>query len=274
METDPNPEPEIQIELAPDAVVEPKPESDPIPEPAPLDEDNYLKIDRKNFAQEITRLQREDPEFANVFNSMVGNKAKRTYQPQLDELNADRVALRQELRRREILAMEDKEIEDKFSSDPAFAKEYAEVVHRSPEATRADIDNRRVLSAINDVVSDALDNGLPEEKAAEFLKAVGEGRYDRDADGRAISTMQGILLMQRDINSAVLALHTNGSPAPKEAPPKANPELAKPGPDTSSVGVRNSRRDTSLEDYRQALKEGKELPSDEIDRLTAKFVNR
>src|SRR3990167_3343221 len=50
------------------------------------EEQNFIRIDKRNLAKEIDRLQIEHPDFAQVFNSKVGNKAARQYQPQLQEL--------------------------------------------------------------------------------------------------------------------------------------------------------------------------------------------
>ena len=269
---EPNPEPEIQIEYAPDAEVVPKPESQPIAEPDTLDEDkDYLKLDRKSLAQEINRLEREDPEFANVYNSNVGSKAKRKYQPQIDELNSRIESLNREIRRREILAMEDKEIDDKFASDPTFAKEYAEAVHRDPEVERARIEQRWQIQEFNEIMASALDYGLSEDKAKEFLQSVGSGKYDRDEDNNPVPWTQGLMKLQREINDTILNQKLSVKPPPE---PQANLEITKPGPDTSSVGVRGTRRDTSIEDYQKALREGKDFSSEEVDRITAKYANR
>lgn len=270
---DPNQEPEIQIELAPDAEVVPKPESQPIAEPDTLDEDkDYLKLDRKSLAQEITRLEREDPEFANVLNSIVGNKAKRKYQPQIEELNANLESTKRELRRREILAMEDKEIDDKFASDPTFAKEYADIVHRDPDVERARIDLRWQVHEFNEIMASALDYGLSEDKAKEFVQSVGTGKYDRDEDGHQIPWTKGLMKLQREINDTILNQKLSVKPPPE---PQANPELTKPGPDTSATGVRGTRRDTSIEGYQKTLRGGGDMPSsEEVDRITAKYVNR
>ena len=266
---DPNQDLVPDIEYAPG---DERPESSipETPESTPSDEEvHFIKLDRRNLQQEIARLEKEDPEFANTFNSYIGNKAKRKYQPQIDELHAQLEANRSELRRREILAMEDKDIDERFANDPAFAKEYAEIVHRDPNIEASITDKRRMNNALSEVMIFASDN-LPEEKVKEFTKAVAEGKYDRDEDGKQFdSWVPGIMKLQRDINSTILDYRR---PTSLKVDADPNPALTKPGPDTSSASVRNTRRDTSIEEYQKALRDGKTLPSDEIDRITAKYA--
>ena len=276
MDNESNPNPQDLVvelgELSPKPTVESTPEPTPTPEPA--DEDYYLKIDKRNLNQEINRLLKEEKEFANLFNTNVGRKAKSQYQSQLESLELERNNLRQELRRHEINAMKDAEIEEKFRTDPIFAKEYASIVHADPKQVEAQLELINIRRAIEDTFNNALDLGLTSEKHQEFLKAVFEGRYD-NPNGH---WTQGITRLQTDLVGILLSDRTPTSPKEtKDTPvePQVNPALTKAGPDISTTGiVKSNRGNVDVEDYQRALREGKNVPSEEIDKITAKYANR
>jgi len=266
---DPNQDLVPDIEYAPG---DERPESSipETPESTPSDEEvHFIKLDRRNLQQEIARLEKEDSEFANVYNSSIGIKAKRKYQPQIDDLQAQLEANRFELRKREILSMKAEDIDERYANDHVFAREYTEIIHQDPNAEAVLADRRRMNNALSEVMISATES-LPEEKVKEFAKAVAEGKYDRDEDGKQFdSWVPGIMKLQRDINSTILDYRR---PTSLKVDADPNPALTKPGPDTSSASVRNTRRDTSIEEYQKALRDGKTLPSDEIDRITAKYA--
>ena len=279
MDTNQDPNPDLEapvIDYAPGAEPTPEPKES-IPDAQQSDEEQHLlKIDRRNLHSEIARLQREDPDFANAYNTDLGRKAKAKWQSRVDELDTELQATKRKLREREILAMSEDDINEKFKVDPAFAKEYAEVVHRDPRAddyAQTEIQKR---NALDDIFSTALDYGLPEEKVTEVIKAIQSGKYDVDEEGKPVTHwVQGLNRVQRDVTAMLLS--TN-KPTPKPADPepdpstKVNPELSRPGPDTSQASVRNTRRDSSIEQYKKDLAEGKQWSSDEVDRVTAKYA--
>ncbi len=283
----------IQIELAPDepeqTVSEPTtpdvetpttPVSEPVQEtPVPVldDESNFIKLDKRSIAQEIARLKKEDPETANSLFSIAGRHTAETYQAQLEEERFQRQELQKEMRRREILALSDEEIESKFASDSVFALEYAEAVHRDPNAAARVLEDRRNGRALLNTIYSAVDYGLPDEKAQEIHKALSEGAFDVDKNGKIHTLVEVQSLVQavilKTINETKVAAATTPA-APVAEPPKANPALNGSGPDTSTTGIVKSKVGaSSLDSYHQALAEDRYVPPEEIDRLVKAKYN-
>lgn len=163
--------------------------------PQETTEGDFIRIpvgDDVNTYQEVQRLIRENPKFANAFNDAVGKKAARQYKPQIDELNTRLQMASTATRRAEIQAMDDETIEQRFASDPTFAREYTDTVH-APEANTAQLENMRVLSTIQNLFSVAADQGLPEEKVEGYLKDIQAGKYDSVSHAEAIGQLQSAI---------------------------------------------------------------------------------
>lgn len=264
-------DPEIQVDRGPlqeATTPEPKLPESSAPEATP----NLLSIDRTKLHTELQRLERDDKEFANALNTLVGRKAARTYQPKIEELQSANVTLNLALRRQQIAAMSEEEVEQRFASDPQFAREYTEIVHSSPEDLDASARVAQVRVALEEIFDTGYTNGIPPERLEEYRKAVANGYYDRDESGQPMSQVASLARIQRDIVNEVMIRNKPAiQSAPPEPQPKVNQALLNGGPDTSISGVKpNTSPD--LSDYRRVLDSGQPINADEVDRLVrAKF---
>src|SRR3972149_3182300 len=92
---------------------------DPFPTPVSSDSDSsegegFIHLSRKELHKEIERLQKEDPDFANAFNTQVGRKAATRAIPRIAELEAITKMQKRELRAAEISAMDHLDIVAQF----------------------------------------------------------------------------------------------------------------------------------------------------------------
>lgn len=207
-------------------------------------EPEWLKLDPSKLPDEIRRLQKEDPKFLEVFNTEVGNTAakqlKRKYEPEIQTLREQLNEERMQRRRLEILAMDEKSIEDKFAKDPDFAKEYAEVVHYTPK-TGLD-EETLVRNAYLAELQFAEDNGLSKDFLEKIETKAVSGGYTADHWTQA---MQAI---RNDITNEIIRTRT-------EAPPKINTNLTKPGAD-----VAPAQRGAAVAFSFKTVREFKDLP--------------
>ena len=260
--------------------------SEESPKAGDVDQD-VISFRRSDFTQEVRRWQREHPDIANQINSLVGDKAKIKYEPQLEELREHNRVLAREIRRREILAMPEEALTKKYNEDVAFRHEYADLVDADPRQIEAEMATRAqwrsIKNAIDVSLSDAVDDGLPQEEAQKILEDIRTGKYDRDESGNILDGVQSLALIERAtrkalIQSARSSVGNAASEDPKSeskspAAPAGNPNLSKIKSDVSTAGkVPTKTGDTSISDYQRLLKEGKTLSSDEIDRLTARYL--
>lgn len=253
------------------------------PETPPEPPKAVITIDKTNLSKELLRLEKEDPEFANQFNINVGNKAARKYKPIIDNLTAERDAAVNELRRREMIALPDAEKAEKFANDPAWATEYARLVHTKPETLvaqrRAEAEKESINNALTDTFSEARSMGLDEEHVAAVINEVRSGKFDRDADGNILNPYISIARIQKALTDRLLeSVRSTNTPVlttPKQEPvaPPPNQALIAPGPDTSVTGtVRAGGSRDSVSDYQRVLREGKNMSAEEIDKITAKYL--
>ena len=157
-------------------------------ETPPSPDDGFIKISRKDLANEIERLRLEDKEFAQVFSREVGNKAAQRYKPQIDLLSKNNDALNLILRQREIAAMPQEEITNKFATDPIFAKEYGEVIHAKPQVIAPPNEEQlaRQLGSELSTVMGFAKRVLTDDQFAQLQKDASEGKFDVDDSGEII----------------------------------------------------------------------------------------
>ena len=205
------------VAAAPEAPVikEAPVESTEVPTPAA---DEFIQIRRQDLHKEISRLEREDKDFANAFNTAVGRKAARQYQARLEELEAERESTQKVFRRAELLALPADEVNRRFKSDPAFAKEYSELVHYDPQEAAAIIADIRTRADVDNILFLGVENGLPEARVEEYREAVKSGKYDSTGSRAA-----ALLALQRDVLEEASRGTAPAITAPVEAAPVATP---------------------------------------------------
>ena len=128
---------------------------------------------------------------------------------------------------------------------------------------------------------------LPKEAVDRFMEYIGNGFYDVDEQGEAYEHWsEGITRLQRDVNFVAYALKNQSvtPPAPTTptktrtqlpAPAPINSALLAPGPDTTTSGIVTPRsNDSDITEYQRALKSGKQISSDEVDRITAQWLRK
>lgn len=230
-------------DLAPELPESPETVIDATQAPSPAAEE-FIQIKRAELHKEIARLEKEDQDFANAFNTAVGRKAARQYQSRLEELQAERDNYQKILRRAEFLAMDPKDVNSRFLTDPIFAREYSELVHHDPNEVATYISNIRLRSEVENILYYGESNGLPAEKIKEYEEAVKTGKYDRDNQGNPLTEAAALLQLQRDIWTEITQNNTptppasNGSsPANPPAQAQATPSPAfRSGPDLTPAG--------------------------------------
>jgi hypothetical protein len=227
--------PEEPIRVGEENAQPPVAEPQALPESETPDESEYfIKLDKRSLQQDIARLEREDREFANTLNTLIGRKAASKWQPEVQIRENTIKDLRMQIRKAEILALPAEEIEQKFAADPAFAREYAEVVHAQPSVPD---ETPNIVRALNDSFDWARDNGVPEEVVASYIEKVKSAQYEPEG-GQHWST--AVNRLNRDLfaeltkaKAPVVAAPVAATPPPPAPAPKVNNELAKGGPDLS-----------------------------------------
>jgi hypothetical protein len=225
-ETDESQVTEEEEESSPDLEEE---ESD-----APEDDKGYIRISRVNIHKEIERLQSEDPEFANAFNTQVGRKAASRSTPIIQELEARNRILERQAKTADLRAMDPKEIEQRFNSDPEFAREYTELVHNSEATAQAEMEAAQMSSVLSQIVDEASDMGLSADEIESFVAKAKAGEYDADPSGRKHHWGSSLVLLQRDMQRAATTKRRPVARSTEEDESEENENLKSPGPDTSS----------------------------------------
>lgn len=226
-----------------------------VPGTTPVEED-YIRLPRdpKLLQQEIDRLEREDQGFAQIFGERVGRKAERKYTPEIKKRDAQIEALKFEKRQAEVALMTPDEIDKRFVEDPAFAKEYAELVHRKPEPEVLD-ETPVIQEAIEDIRDYALSqpNMTPEIVNSVLMRAM-QGEFGDETVHWTIQTRRLQAAMFEEIQKH------NSTP-----PPSTNAKFSKAGPDLS----RGSQDSSHVVGFPSSVAEFRRLPMDEQRRLIA-----
>lgn len=202
-------------------VADPQAEGDPA---AP--EIDYIRLNPKELSNEIKRLNTENKEFLRIYNSHVGDTAKRKYEPEIRARESQIEDLKTEIRRRDIQAMEPSEIEAKFESDPEFAIEYAKLIHHKPQVQTAPVDETpQILSAWEQMMGWAKSKGISADKIEEVTRKAADGEYGSDDVHWSIALQR----VQSELADELVS--KNG----KNPGSTVNSELTKNGPDLTGA---------------------------------------
>ena len=205
----------------------------------PVD-DGFLRLDRKQLGKEIARLQRDDPEFANVLNSYVGQKARAKYQPRIDELSHEVQSLRHREAGSQFTNLPPEELGKRIAADPNFARDYA--AFASAPAPALANEAVRYRMQFENMLDTALNDGLTSERAESFRQEVASGKYDVDPSGQPITDLSTAMwLIQRDLMREV---HGATAPAPPTTPTRPNPTQPAVR-DTASPDLTSAARSTT-----------------------------
>jgi hypothetical protein len=218
--------------------------------PAASPEPDWVKLDPTKLQESINELRATNPDFLRLFNTEVGNVAARKYKPEIDARERQLDDLRKQLRKSEIQAMPEREIEQSIASDPAFAKEWAELIHYKPSAYEED-PTPQILEAYDDAVETALSRGVEQDFIDKVTEKAAQGGY-RNSDGESWQTT--FRRFEKDLTNEALRITKSGVPSS----PAVNTSLLKGGPDGSG-----SRRgdDLGFRAEFKSVREFKNLPS-------------
>src|SRR3990167_5199915 len=113
------------------------------------DESQYLvTLDRRNFEANLRELLTKEPELRNIYNRDVGNNAARRYQPRIKELEGHVETYQKLLRRESFSKLSEEEVNEKFKTDPEFAKSYADAVHFDGQEPSTTVDGQAIANQV------------------------------------------------------------------------------------------------------------------------------
>jgi len=250
------PDDELSFSTPPEPVVDPASEQltladtlEPAQPPAdtaeqPLTDDGFIRLDRKQLAKEFARIQRDEPEVANVINSLVGQKARAKYQPTIDQLSQELEGIRYQQRSAQYSALTPEEVGQRVTTDPAFARDYATFRQQpTPQATNDILAVRRNVDQLFD---SAVEAGLPIDRIEHYQQQIASGHYDRDASGNVLDVRDVVPILQRDLFTEVAKLSASSPtatapsavvppPTPVSTPATAPAVVDSASPDLSSA---------------------------------------
>jgi len=242
------PESQSTLETAGVNAEEQDQQTTPVGDEGGVEELAPITLDPKNLVEDIRRLQRENPDFLKIFNNEVGNAAdrqtRRNFEPKISQLERELDNERHQRRKLEILGMSEKDIEEKFAKDPVFAKEYAELVHYTPQTE--DDTPQLITMAWEEAVQNAADNGVSKEFIDKVAEKAANGGYE------ASHWSLSIQKLERDIANEIIRIKSK----PSETGPKTNPNIVNGSADITPKG-----RGTATSFPFKTIKEFKELPT-------------
>lgn len=228
--------------------------------PAQVNEEDYIRLSRKDLHRDLARYVDEDAEFGQAARTIVGSRVKRPVEAENAELRA-RVAQTdhaqteahyQHLR-------ETGQLEETLR-DPAEAERYSQHQRRTPPNPGQARLQAELDGSFEDALDDLRDAGAPKARLDAYQAAYKAGYFFTE-NGQRVSPIRAI----RKVSEAVRAELKNpaqfgwGAPAPEKEKPKGNPALATRvdgSPAGGSPGGTNAIPRTKTES-RLALYEGR-----------------
>ena|SRR3990167_5756136 len=214
------------------------------------DESQYLvTLDRRNFEANLRELLTKEPELRNIYNRDVGNNAARRYQPRIKELE-DHVATYQQLFHREQFSkLTPEEVNEKFQSDPEFARAYTAATHFNGQEPDTKVDGQAIANQVafstRSILSSAMRQGLTESDIKELGEAIIAGKYDNDETGQPLQATQWHEMLdnlQADVTDRIVnkRVGSNNPTVEITSPNTQHADTARP--DMSASGSRGVRQ--------------------------------
>lgn len=217
---------------------------------API-EPEVITLDPKNLTAEIRRLQQENADFLQIFNTEVGNhaakQASRKYEPEIKKLQRELEEERIQRRKAEILSMDEADITKRFGEDAAFAEDYAKIVHYKPQAVEDD-PTPLIAQAWEEAEQFARDNGVSDEFINTVTQKAINGGYASADEHWSL----GIRRIQQDFTNEILRVKSGNKAA------AFNPALVK-----GSADVTPASRGSGGGFTFKSVREFKDLPLSE-----------
>lgn len=247
---------------------------DPEQSPDEQDDSKFIRLSKDNLFQDIVRLEREDEAFRQAFGTHLGRRAKQRYESQVNELKLDNERLQREARKLQVMGLPEAEINKRYAEDPAFAREYTELVHNQ-DSYESSLEGLRATRTWESMYAEAEAQGVP----AEVIDAVREGRtkgkYDKDDDGREISWQEALPLMQRDLMTGLRAHLTKPSNPPEEKQPEESKPIPKVSDKLSRVTPDTSTRSKSSTSYTGLTQDKlKSMSQEEVNSIPMEVLDR
>ena len=233
------PEPEVLNEEfipAQDEPVETQPTAT-TEESTPTD-DGFIRLDRKQLGKELSRLQRDDPEFANVLNSLVGQKARAKYQPRVDELSRELDAYRYREQATKFQGLTAEDLGNRVQTDPAFAREYS--TFRQTPQPGSDSEIVYYRAQVENLMDNALSLGLDSARIESFRQEITAGKYDKDSSGQLLGLGEAYGMMQRDLMNEIAMANKPAAPQAASRTATTKPAVSdSASPDLSTANRSN-----------------------------------
>ena len=229
------------------------------PGPPPDDEEqHFIRIDTRKWAEEMTRLEREDPRYKEIFHARIGQRAQRKYGPELQSWQQRYNDLQRSIQQEKIRAIPPADLGPQLAANPALAAQYAEAMR---PANPLELAQQNFWGRINRSLTEAIENGLPDERAAELAKEVEEGKYgDVSVDeffqefGKNIL---GAVVEARLGSGSSNSANPPSTPTPTQAsalqPPAVNPNLLSGAPTNGQASRGNKGWTISQTEYQELL---------------------
>lgn len=176
-----------------------------------------FEFDLDDISGSIRRLQEANPQVANVINSMVGNKAKRQWEPRVQEAKLEAERYRRELELERLKAIPTEERNRRIATDADFANMVREI-EQGPDY-EAQMRNLAATRRIFSTLQDAVDRGLPEEKAEEYLTRISQGEFDKDESGNDLDFESAMSRLHSSLMDELLTSRTAGGTGDSSRPP-------------------------------------------------------
>jgi hypothetical protein len=226
--------------------------AEPTAPSAPIGEDDgFIRISKTDPYDDIRRAAQADPEFNRRVREFAGRENRRTYEEELTRLRAENAQKDRELRRREIVAMTPEEREEKFRTDPEFARAYTETIHPPEEDDDSDPVIQSEASYYEDtrdsLFDDARDAKMPPWRIKQFEEAFHScpvhktnehGFYDHDASGKffdetyknspELARKASFDFFQRTLNAELRQVQAAVASAAQQPPAKTEPSAPPP----------------------------------------------
>lgn len=190
-----------------------------------------FQFDLNDIHGSIRRLQDQDPKIANVINSMVGEKAKRAWEPKLQQTQLELERLQRQLLEVEVNTIPEAERNQRIASDSEFAEKVNQL------RDQPDFDGRQAqlntLQQIYSIVEEASERGLSEETIGTYYEKLREGQFDKDSEGNVLSFEASLNSFRRALYDEVIESVRGTKATPQEEPqtpqePQAPQEPARP----------------------------------------------
>ena len=170
--------------------------------PAPAEDEDFIvvRFPKKPRPEDIEAAIGSNPHLLNVWNSQIGRKAKREYEPKVQALQSELDQIRAAQLQAKFAGIPPEQLGEQLRTNPQARQEYEAAQRQTPQAIQA---RNEYMAAINEIAEGTSPDAVP-DVVDRLKEAIGAGDFDTTVENGQqvrLNSQRGLGVFGREVNA-------------------------------------------------------------------------